>query len=76
MRANLKPGLEVKWFIHYLFPVQEGEDKSSSDGSSKVQVRTFLTPIAKQRPGIAKKDRKLEPYRNIIVSRLRNLDST
>jgi hypothetical protein len=76
MRAKLKPGLQVKWFIQYLFPVQEAENKLSCDGSSKVQVRTFLTPIAKQRPGIAKKDQKLKPYRNIIVNYLWNLEST
>ena len=68
MRWNLEPGKQVKWLIHYLFPVCMGDEDCTS------QARTFLTPIAKQRPGIHKRERKLEPYRNILVSRLRSFN--
>lgn len=64
MRWDLAPDKQVKWIIHYLFLVCENDENRTS------QARTYLTSIAKQRFGINKRERKLEPYINIFVSRL------
>jgi hypothetical protein len=67
MRWNLHPGRQVRWLIHYLLPMREdGFDSPFQKG------RTFLTPVAKQRPGMGRKAWKLEPYKNIIWPCLRS----
>ena len=70
MRWHLEPGKQVKWLIHFLFPIDSG------DGNHSSKARTFLTPVAKQRPGINRRERKLEPYRNILMRRLRSFDDS
>lgn len=70
MRWNLRPGSQVLWLIQYLFPVQDVP--SSSVDQRKAQ--TFLTPGAKEIPGMGRKDRKLVPWQNIIWPRLRSMD--
>ena len=72
MRWRLRPGRQVRWLINYLFPVPPEREASSSNQPQK-HARTFLTPAAKQRPGMARKDRKLEPYQNIIWPRIQNM---
>lgn len=64
MRWNLRRGKQVKWLIDYLFPMAEDETDCSPP-----KGRTFLTPVAKERLGMQKMDRKLEPYKNIIFPR-------
>jgi hypothetical protein len=69
MRWKLRPGGQVRWLIHYLFPM--GEDEFDSPPQ---KGQTFLTPAAKQMPGMGRKEWKLEPYKNIIWPRLWSYD--
>ena len=64
MRWKLRPGAQVKWLIDFLSPMAEEETECSPQ-----KGRTFLTPDAKERPGMKRRDRKLEPYKNIIFPR-------
>jgi hypothetical protein len=64
---GLEKGELVTWRINYLTPLAMDGTQAPSSGIG----RTFLTPAAKQRPGMPRKDRKLEPYKNILTSRLR-----
>jgi hypothetical protein len=69
MRWNLRRGKQVKQLIDYLFPMAEDETDCSPP-----KGRTFLTPVARERPGMQKRDWKLEPYKNIIFPCFRSLD--
>jgi hypothetical protein len=72
MHWRLRPRCQLRWLINYLFLVPPEGEASISNEPQK-HGRTFLTPTAKQRPGMAKKDRKLEPYQNIIWPRIQNM---
>jgi hypothetical protein len=76
MRRGLKVGELVTWKISYLtlLPIHVTEASQVSEATLSPRsafTRTFLTLAARQRPGVPRKDRKLERYKNILTSRLR-----
>ena len=76
MRWGLKAGELVTWRISYLTPLPSQVTEASAVSEATLSprsafARTFLTPAARQRPGVPRKTRKLEPYKNILTSRLR-----
>jgi hypothetical protein len=76
MRWGLKEGELMTWRITHLTPLPTYISEASHVSEATLSPRsafaqTFLTPAARQRPGVPRKDRKLEPYKNILSTRLR-----